>query len=253
MHRWPGHVAADLLQAVHQFAFPRSCAGCGCSLENSTDHICPRCHGRMKAILPGDPTLQRALRTLRQTAPIADLGVLFYFEKGGVLQTLVHHLKYSGMRQLGRELGVLLGKRVRTVLHSLPETGLVPVPLHRVKLRERGYNQSTSICEGVSSVLGLPILSSVLRRVRYTETQTSLTLEERSINVRGAFSVRRTARELVSGKRLILVDDVLTTGATLAASAEALDRTGAARVTVCALGLAVGEAGETASGVAMIR
>ena len=253
MRRWPGRVAADLLQAVHQFAFPRSCPGCGCSRENSADHICPRCHGKMKAILPGDPTLQRALRTLRQTAPIADLVVLFYFEHGGVLQTLVHHLKYSGMRQLGRELGVLLGKKVGTVLPPLPETGLVPVPLHRVKQRERGYNQSTSICEGVSSVLGHPVLSGVLNRVRYTETQTSLTPEERAINVHGAFSVRRTARDLVSGKRLILVDDVLTTGATLAASAEALDWAGAERISVCALGLAVGEVGDPASGATMGR
>jgi len=242
MYRWWGRVASDLLQSFQQFAFPVSCAGCGCSLESSAGRICHRCYGSMKVVLPGDPSLQRALRRLRHGVPIADLTVLFYFEQDGILQTLVHHLKYSGMRQLGRELGVVLAERIRADAHGLPDAGLVPVPLHRAKERERGYNQCTSICEGVSSVLGQPVLPGLLRRLRYTESQTNLTPEERRVNVRGAFSVRRAEVNLIRGKRLVLVDDVLTTGATVMASAEALHRAGAGSVAVCAVGLAVGEA-----------
>jgi ComF family protein len=197
----------------------------------------------MRVIPPGDPLLQSVFRTLKRNAPITDLTVLFYFERGGILQTLVHHLKYSGMRRLGHTLGMLLGEKLRANGRADPAAGLVPVPLHRVKQRERGYNQTMSVCEGVSSVLGLSVLPGVLRRVRYTESQTSLSPEARGINVRAAFSVRPTARGSVRGKRLILVDDVLTTAATLAASAAALDQVGAEGISVCALGLAIGGTG----------
>jgi ComF family protein len=227
------------MQPLYEFAVPRSCAGCGSYLETPTHRVCPICAGRLKPVLPGDLHLIHALQKLKQNAPVIDLHALYYYEKDGVLQTLVHQLKYNGMRQLGRALGVNLGGEIAAALEHPAAAVIVPVPLHKAKLRERGYNQAMYIGEGVSSVLGVPVLSGILRRVRYTESQTSLTPEERKANVRGAFAVPRSSQSAVKGRRIFLVDDVLTTGSTFSECAETLVRAGAVGVCVCALGLAV--------------
>ena len=239
MHHRLHAAMRQLTQPLYEFAVPRSCAGCGSYLETPTHRVCRICTGRMKSVLPGDPHVIRALQKLKENAPVTDFHALYYYEKDGVLQTLVHQLKYNGMRRLGRELGADLGEKITAALKYTAAAAIVPVPLHKAKLRERGYNQATYICEGVSSILGVPVLSGILRRARYTESQTSLTPEERKANVHGAFSVRRASRSAVKGKTILLVDDVLTTGATFSECAETLVRAGARGISVCAIGLAV--------------
>lgn len=106
--------------------------------------------------------------------------------------------------------------------------GLIPIPLHRGRRRERGYNQSLLICEGIRERTGLPIVSDVLKRVKYTRTQTLLSPRERHKNVSDAFRV--IIPEKVRGRNLVLVDDVLTTGATLNACAGELHRAGVEKI-----------------------
>ncbi|NBC04760.1 MAG: ComF family protein [Bacteroidetes bacterium] len=151
---------------------------------------------------------------------MAFVHTMWFFDKGGYLQDLLHKLKYHFMRGVGIELGYLLGK---DSLHQQSTEELkyiddlnpviIPVPLHVKKRRKRGYNQARALAEGVSRSTGWNIIrKGAIKRTRKTKTQTGLTLEERSKNLKGAFQV--TEPKLVQNRKCVVVDDVFTTGAT---------------------------------------
>lgn len=144
------------------------------------------------------------------------------FRANELTQSLVHHLKYGEMPRLGIYLG-------REIASHLPGTALydvvAAVPLHRTRLRERGYNQSYQIAKGIAQILQLPLLAHRhFKRIRPTKTQTKLSIAEREENIRGAFRIAERHYELVRDKRVLLVDDVMTTGATILNCAEALQQ-----------------------------
>jgi ComF family protein len=164
---------------------------------------------------------------------IDELVSLFVFEKEGPFQKIVHSLKYSGIQPLGIELGRRLGAVIQE--RGFQADALVPVPLHRRKLRERGYNQSLLIARGISEVLGTPIRAELVRRGRWTQTQTALSKEERQKNVENAFESDGTR---LGGICVIVVDDVITTGATVEAVAHVLKSSGARLVVAASAALA---------------
>ena len=148
----------------------------------------------------------------------------------GPLRQMIHLLKYEGMRPLARPLGSrLFGLLQQAGLVDL----IVPVPLDRSRLRDRGFNQSELLAKELSRASGIAMDAALLRRSRRTETQTGLSHAQRRQNVQGAFVLRRP--QSLSGKRVALVDDVITTGATASACAAVLKRAGAERVVVLAL------------------
>lgn len=167
---------------------------------------------------------------------IADLASAFYFEKEGTLQTLVHQLKYNETTIIGVELGKHLAGAMAGLWGKLPQASIVPVPLHPAKERERGYNQSVCIAKGVHTVTGLPIHPRLLRRRKNTSSQTQLNRAERLDNVHNAFELARGA--VAEDASFILVDDVITTGATIEACARVLKHCGAAKVFAASLALA---------------
>jgi ComF family protein len=169
---------------------------------------------------------------------IAGTRSLYHFEKGGPVQALVHALKYGDGADIGLRLGKELGRQLPG--RGLPADirGIVPVPLHRVKERERGYNQSVYLARGISREIGAPVLANTVMRVRYTDSQTTLTIEQRRDNVAEAFSVRRRGRRVLNGGVVILVDDVITTGSTVRSCAAALRGAGVDAVYACSIGLA---------------
>jgi ComF family protein len=169
------------------------------------------------------------------TGMIDEMVATFEFDETGPLPTIIHQLKYGGMSTLGVELGRCLGKRLQDSLDDPSSCLLVPVPLHTVKLRERGYNQSAFLCKGIAETTDIPIAAS-LKRTRYTRSQTKLSREERQENVAGAFEVRKDV--LFEQKTLILIDDVITTGATTVECARALRNYGAEKILATAIALA---------------
>ncbi len=222
-----------ILSPFIEFIYPAVCLGCRLPLSTNEQIVCARCWETIRPVHEADEEFREMAERLSASGYIDGLVACYLFEKDGVLQSLIHELKYGGMSAIGAHLGEHLGARVLHVTQGESVAGLIPVPLHPVKKRERGYNQSECICRGIARVTGLPVFSSMLRRTKYTKTQTQLTVMERERNVKDAFAVSGQLAGTV-----ILVDDVITTGATINASARALAAHGAKRIYACSIALA---------------
>ena len=215
----------DLSRDLVDFVYPPLCLCCDQLLEGGEKRVCRRC---WSSITPATRELTLFLETrsrLLASGSIDELVSLFVFEKEGPFQKIVHALKYSGMQQVGRDLGERMG--AAAVHLGIDANMIVPVPLHRRKLRERGYNQAALIAGGLSEMTGISVYTDIIRRTKWTETQTTLSRDERAENVKGAFSV--DARSTVADS-VIVVDDVITTGATTEAVGSALKAHGAKRI-----------------------
>jgi len=234
----PLRILSAVFQPLYQFLYPAVCIVCQARLAGSEYKVCSSCWGSIKPVSKEDDLYRQQTARLADRDLVARLVSAYHFEKEGTLQTLIHGLKYNGMTNLGNELGRRLGRVVESELKDLPVDGIIPVPLHCTKERERGYNQATFIAEGLSEATGIPVLPAVLVRHKYTKSQTRLSSEERQANVGDAFSVNPASTGRLHGRVFIVVDDVLTTGATIEACAEVLTGNGAGRVVACAVALA---------------
>jgi ComF family protein len=232
------HKLKALLQPLYSFLYPPVCFSCDTRLNDSERKVCETCWVTMMQVTPEEPACRQLLSRLREEGNVDLLISTYSFHQEGKIQTLIHKLKYDGATSLGIELGRRVGPAVQAVLSSSVVAGLVPVPLHSTKLRERGYNQSVYICKGISQVTGLSIFSLLLDRVRPTRSQTLLNIEERKANVRDAFAVNRKFRDIIRDQTFIVVDDVITTGATIGACAHVLKEHGAKSVIACSVALA---------------
>jgi ComF family protein len=199
---------------------PPSCAACDAPLRRRAV-LCAACSA---AVEPAGPA---------QTGEVVAFG-----SYGGPLALALRRLKYGDRPDLAGPLGDLLRRAARDA--GLRADLVIPVPLHPARLAERGYNQAALLGGAAARELGAPLSPRAMRRTRHTPQQARLDRARRLENVAGAFEVRAPAR--VRGRRVVLVDDVTTTGATLAACAEALRGAGAASVT--ALVVARAERGE---------
>ncbi len=211
-----------LLSPFLDFLFPPVCILCDGRTEGGS-----LCKGCLKK-------LQCAARVIEEGRPedFSHLEGPLHFEKvftcwpySPEMEKIIHWIKYSS----GTRLGIFMGNMAGTFLHGRIPAGkgvsLIPVPLHPLRKRERGYNQSMVLASGLSKALSIGIERGVLRRVRNTPSQTFLTAQERQKNVGRAFGIRRPGA--ICKKICVLVDDVCTTGATMNACAAALKEAGA--------------------------
>ncbi|MBL8006694.1 MAG: ComF family protein [Ignavibacteria bacterium] len=142
----------------------------------------------------------------------------FTFYENDDFSKLIYMLKYGGMKKLGEFLGEISGAGLKTFIEDELNTWfdyIIPVPLYKTKLRERGYNQSEYIGRGVSKATGIGIIPDLATRVRHTTTQTKLSREERIKNVKNAFEINSFNKDKIKGKKIIIADDVVTTGSTM--------------------------------------
>lgn len=199
---------------LHLF-YPHVCTGCGSDLLAENNLLCLRCINELPntnfAIHPGNPIEKIFWGRIPVTAAHSQ----FYFSKESLIQHLIHQLKYKNHMAIGFYMGELMG-------NSLLQSGrfntidyLVPLPLYSDKEKKRGYNQATIICNGVSAAMQVPVLTGNVSRQRFTATQTRKHRTERWKNVEGSFIINNP--DALMGKRILLVDDVITTGATLEA------------------------------------
>lgn len=222
--------------------YPPRCLVCGTFGETRLCDACaaqifpvpsPQCHVCGHALAPEGPCFNCAIRR----PAYAHARAMGAYE--GVLQTAIHHFKYHDCPQLALPLGAALAAFARSqapALNHLHFDALLPMPMHPVRRRLRGYNQSERLVRVVSSELGLPLLSHALIRVRPTRPQVGLAAGDRRSNLAGAFAVRQP--DAVHGKTLLLIDDVATTGSSLHECALVLKAAGAKAI--YALTLAAG-------------
>lgn len=139
----------------------------------------------------------------------------YFFTKGALIQELMHQLKYKGNKDLGFLLGKLMGSQLAETNRFREVDALVPLPLYPEKEHLRGYNQAQVLCEGMAETLGKPVLGNAIIRTHHTDSQTKKSRVERWQNMEGRFLVED--KRIIQGKHLLLVDDVVTTGASLEA------------------------------------
>lgn len=158
------------------------------------------------------------------------------YNRGSRIRTLIHALKYRGKKEIGTMLGDLYGRILSDGGFIEGIDMIVPVPLHPARLRERGYNQSDFIASGISAATGVPSRNDIMRRIEMTGSQTKHSRYDRWVNVKGLFVVSKPGA--VTGKHLLVVDDVVTTGSTMEACVNALHEAGDVRVSIVALAAA---------------
>ncbi len=205
--------------ALVQFAVPDSCLACGRTLGHNQRHLCHRCRANVRPDLRFVKVL-RAAPGEQQDAP----SFAYVLRMNDATRALIHALKYGGRSSLAGELAALVAAALSKSGYASGDV-VVPVPLHSTRRRERGFNQSALIAARLADLLAIPFADALVR-TRPTRTQTGLGRRERLLNVARAFA----ARTRVDGQSVILVDDVLTTGATLAEAARALRSAGAIEV-----------------------
>jgi ComF family protein len=222
-------IAEDFLSLF----FPAVCLSCGDSLVRGEEMLCTRCMveiNRTGFHLKHDNSVEQLFWGRCQIERGAAFSV---YNRGSRIRKLIHLMKYRGHKEIGFALGKLYG----SYLHGTPFMEgvdmLVAVPLHPDRLKKRGYNQSDYIARGLSAATGVPVGEGVLYRVSATNTQTRRGRFERWENVEGLFAL--SDEKQLSGKHFMIVDDVITTGSTLEACAEALHRCSNVKVSVVTL------------------
>ena len=160
-----------------------------------------------------------------------------FYNKGSRIRNLIHNFKYKGIKEIGYELGRVYGLSLKSSGFTADIDLIIPVPLHPTKKRIRGFNQSDTISTGIADVTGLPVDTTSLVRTAVSATQTKRSRYERWTNVEGIFRV--TDPEIIRGKHILLVDDVITTGSTIESCANELLKVEGVRVSVVALAFAV--------------
>lgn len=223
------------IKEILDFFLPRLCASCENKLLTEEDILCPECISSFQ--FAEKERLQYEFnRKFTSTHFISGYISLFIFEKDKSLQEAIHKLKYQKRFQIGLFFGKLISIWYKEQLNEWKIDLIIPVPLHHLKKAERGFNQSYYIAKGLSRNLSLKFSEKILKRKRFTESQTTKTLIEREDNMQGAFTVKKSKE--IKGKNVLLVDDVITTGATIRECGKCLIRSGANMVYAASVAIA---------------
>jgi ComF family protein len=227
----------DLWDDFISLLFPRLCYACGSQLMRNESLICTACF----VLIP------RTNYHLAEDNPVAQLfwgrcliekaAAFSYYNKGSRIRKLIHNMKYKGIREIGYELGRIYGLSLEASGFTNDIDMIIPVPLHPMKKRARGFNQSETISMGIADVTHLPVDIKSLARILVSATQTKRSRYERWTNVEGIFKVIDS--ETIIGKHVLIVDDVITTGSTIESCTNELLKVEGVKVSVVALAFAV--------------
>lgn len=217
------------------FILPRFCCSCKTKLNINQDTICDNCFSKIQKSTSA--RLQHEFeRKFEDKKIIADFYAPFIFEKDKELQHAIHSLKYEKKFRIGIFLGTILASAIKKEKPNWQFDTVIPIPLHRLKKAERGYNQSYYIAKGVENILDVNSSDRIVKRIKYTESQTKMNLNEREDNISNAFKVRK--KNIAEGKNILLLDDVITTGATISECGKILLEAGANKIYAASIAIA---------------
>lgn len=224
---------------IHSFLsllFPRCCVVCGKVLVEGEKYLCMHCNLDMPRThydtRPGNPSEQMFWGKV----PVERAASYFFYNKSGNFRFILHQLKYRGRKELGEAMGRMMAGELLGSGFFKTVDCIIPVPLHKKKQQLRGYNQSEWIARGVAAVTGIPVMASAVVRKKHTETQTRKTRSERWENVTGIFVLLQPG--LFVRKHILIIDDVLTTGATTVTCASVFNGVEGIRISVLTLAVA---------------
>lgn len=224
------------INSVVGLFFPDYCPGCGEPLNTGEHYICTKCISNLpytyfnnsRKNVVSELLLGRINRFEKAYS-------LCYFIKKSNLQKLLHNLKYENKPDIGNELGIYLGQALKQ--NELFDFDLiVPVPLHPKKEKIRGYNQSEKIAQGISKIIDKPIDSKSISRIVFTQTQTKKSKDERWENVKNIFIIKKPKN--LENKHILIVDDVITTGATIESMSYQLEKIPGIKISVASIAIA---------------
>jgi ComF family protein len=200
--------------------YPQVCQVCGKSLFKNEKVICMKCYHHLPRARFANDIKNPAAQVFWGRVPLKRVVAGFFYNKGNALQQLIHSFKYRGLKEIGIFLGEELGKEISTVEDLKDIHYIVPVPLHPKKRKKRGFNQSEIIAQGIAKQIPAEVNTTILIRKTFSSTQTRKSKYERWQNVENIFDLKE--KELIEHKHILLIDDVITTGATIEACAQRL-------------------------------
>ena len=215
---------------------PQACSVCGARLSIGEEVLCVTCNLHLPRTYFSKQAYENLMaRRFWGRIPLERAAALFYYEAGSEVSRMIYDMKYHDRPDIGFSLGRMAAEEFAADGFFEGIQLIVPVPLERKRHRQRGYNQSMEIARGVASVTGIPIAEKVVDRIRYTESQTHKSMRERMENVEDAF--RLTGKVDIVGRHILMVDDIVTSGATICSCVEAMKASGKFPVSVLSLGV----------------
>jgi len=212
--------------------FPHVCTGCGSDLFNTESVLCMRCMDAMPETNFENHSNNPVEKIFWGRLQLDAASAQFYFAKESLMQRLMHQFKYKRNKELGLQLGRIMGEQIKKSAR-FDVDALVPLPLFPAKEKRRGYNQAAILCDGMAQAMNIPVLDKVIIRPHHTETQTKKGRIERWKNMEGKFFL--TNPDVIRNKHLLLIDDVITTGATLEACGNEFLKAEGVRLSVACL------------------
>lgn len=222
--------------SIFHLFYPHNCIGCGSDVIDNENFLCLECIND----LPHTNFAMHANNPVEKIfwgrAPVTSAMSEFYFSKVSIVQNLIHEFKYKGNKKVGYYLGNFMGKSLINSNRFNNIDTIIPLPLFEKKEKKRGYNQAEILCAGISEIMNIPVIKKNVTRIAHTETQTKKGRTQRWENVEKTFSVLQPQQ--LEGKHILLVDDVITTGATLEACASEILKINDVHLSIATLAMA---------------
>ena len=225
-----------MFKSIINLFFPKNCSGCDAILLANEKVICSICRHNIPLTNHHLLTENEAFKKFYGRIPVEYASAFLYFHKKGIVQKLIHNLKYKGHEEVGTLLGEWYTEDLKEIISSLEADEIIPVPLHPKKYKERGYNQVSTFGKSLAEKLELDYNETILFRKVYSKTQSKKNLLGRTEGIETIFDVHFTEKD--HNKHFIIIDDVMTTGATLEACSRALLKIPGVKISIVCMAMA---------------
>ena len=225
-----------MIKNLINLLFPKVCYACNNLLADQETHLCTNCRHELPITNYHITQSPSITKIFYGRVKIEQATALLKFSKKGKVQRLLHNLKYRGHEPISGMLGSWLGHELKSIASYQNIDLVIPVPLHKRKLRKRGYNQVTQFGEKIAKAINAEYNDTILVKISNTKTQVFKKRVARWINNQEIFSLQN--KDLIAGKHILLVDDIITTGATIEACTSILQKAGNVKISVAAMAIA---------------